>query len=248
LQWLEKEKVPLLCGVDTRALTKALRARGVLLGAIAQEKKKIDAFFDPNSTHLVAQVSRRKVEEFGSGKKKIIAVDCGMKENILRCLLKFPITVKRVPYDYDYTREHYDGLFISNGPGDPMQCTETIAILQKALQKDKPIFGICLGAQVLALSIGAKTFKLPYGHRGQNQPCQAEESRRCILTSQNHGYAIDETTLPEDWKVTYRNLNDLSVEGICHRVRPFFAVQFHPEASPGPHDAAYLFEQFYELL
>jgi len=248
LQWLEKERVPLLWGVDTRALTKSLRAQGVLLGAITSESKKIGSFFDPNHTHLVAQVSRRKVEEFGSGKKKVIAVDCGMKENILRCLLQFPITVKRVPYDYDYTQESYDGLFISNGPGDPVQCAETIAILHKALQKDKPVFGICLGAQLLALSIGAKTFKLPYGHRGQNQPCQAEESRRCILTSQNHGYAIDETTLPEDWKVTYRNLNDLSVEGICHRIRPFFAVQFHPEATPGPNDAAYLFEQFYELL
>jgi len=248
LQWLEEQKVPLLYSVDTRALTKVLRKTGVLLGTITSDAKKVGSFFDPNSTHLVAQVSRRKIAEFGSGEKKIIAVDCGMKENILRSLLKFPVKIKRVPYDYDYTNEEYDGLFLSNGPGDPIQCKETIAILQKAMRKNKPIFGICLGAQILALSIGAKTFKLPYGHRGQNQPAQAVESLRCILTSQNHGYAIDETTLPEDWKVTYRNLNDLSVEGICHRIRPFFAVQFHPEASPGPNDASNLFAQFYEML
>jgi carbamoyl-phosphate synthase small subunit len=248
LEWLEEQKVPLLCGVDTRALTKSLRTEGVALGAITQEKKPPVSFFDPNKTHLVAQVSTRIVKEYGSGKKKIIAVDCGMKENILRCLLQFPVTVKRVPHDYNYLEEDYDGIFISNGPGDPVQCRETIAVLQKALLKNKPVFGICLGAQLMALSIGAKTFKLPFGHRGQNQPCQMPESGRCYLTSQNHGYAIEETTLPEDWKVTFRNLNDLSVEGIAHRTHPFFAVQFHPEAAPGPVDALYLFKQFYELL
>ncbi len=248
LEWLEEQKVPLLVGVDTRALTKSLRERGVALGAITKEKKDPDHFSDPNQTHLVAKVSSPLIKEYGSGKKKIIAVDCGMKENILRCLLQFPVKVKRVPYDYDYLQEDYDGIFISNGPEDPDMCKETIALLQKAILKDKPIFGICLGAQLLALSIGAKTYKLPYGHRGQNQPCQTPESGRCYLTSQNHGYAIEETSLPEDWKVTFRNLNDLSVEGISHRTRPFFAVQFHPEASPGPVDAMYLFKQFYELL
>lgn len=246
--WLKEQKVPFICGIDTRALTKSLRSRGVALGAITRVKKNPNRFPDPNKTHLVAAVSTSKIREYGKGKKKIIAVDCGMKENIIRSLLEFPITIKRVPYDYDYSEEEFDGIFISNGPGDPMVCKETIAVLQKAMKKKKPVFGICLGAQLLALSIGAKTFKLPYGHRGQNQPCAYFENGRCFLTSQNHGYAIDEKTLPSDWRVTFRNLNDSSVEGIEHLKLPMFAVQFHPEASPGPVDTLWLFEKFYQTL
>ena len=246
--WLREQKVPFICQVDTRALTKSLRTQGVALGAITQSEKLPHSFPDPNQTHLVAEVSTKKIREYGQGKKKIIAVDCGMKENIIRSLLEFPIKIKRVPFDYDYSEEEFDGVFISNGPGDPIVCKETVAVLQKALKKKKPIFGICLGAQLLALSIGAKTFKLPFGHRGHNQPCEYLETGRCYLTSQNHGYAIDEKTLPKGWDVTFRNLNDSSVEGIAHEKLPFFAVQFHPEASPGPVDTLYLFEKFYKLL
>lgn len=246
--WLEEQKVPFLCHVDTRALTKSLRMQGVALGVITREKATPYHFSDPNQTHLVSVVSTSTIKTYGKGKKKIIAVDCGMKENILRCLLQYPITIKRVPFDYDYTREDFDGLFISNGPGDPLVCKETVAILQKALTMKKPIFGICLGAQLLALSIGAKTYKLLYGHRGQNQPCECLNTHRCFLTSQNHGYAIDEKTLPSEWKVSFRHLNDFSVEGIEHRRLPFFAVQFHPEASPGPTDTSWLFEKFYQML
>ncbi|MBX9744077.1 MAG: gamma-glutamyl-gamma-aminobutyrate hydrolase family protein, partial [Chlamydiales bacterium] len=147
-----------------------------------------------------------------------------------------------------YSKEDYDGLFISNGPGDPSLCQETITILRKALLRKKPIFGICLGAQLLALATGAKTYKLRFGHRGHNQPCRDLKANRCLLTSQNHGYAIDETSLPKDWKVSFRNMNDGSVEGISHKKLPYFAVQFHPESSPGPTDAAYLFETFYKML
>ena len=246
--WLQEQKVPVICGVDTRALTKSLRIQGVSLGAITREKKKFHSFPDPNQTHLVSSVSTKNVREYGKGKKKIIAVDCGMKENIIRSLLEYPVRIKRVPFDYDYTKEDFDGVFISNGPGDPIMCKETVTILQKALKMKKPIFGICLGAQLLALSIGAKTYKLPHGHRGQNQPCEYLDNNRCFLTSQNHGYAIDEKTLPSDWEVTFRNLNDSSVEGIQHRSLPFFAVQFHPEATPGPVDTLWLFEKFYQLL
>jgi carbamoyl-phosphate synthase small subunit len=246
--WLKEQKIPFICGVDTRALTQSLRKEGVALGAISKKETTPSSFFDPNQTDLVASVSTKEVQELGKGKKKIIAVDCGMKENIVRSLLQFPIQIKRVPFDYDYSEEEFDGVFLSNGPGDPMMCQETIAVLQKVINRKKPVFGICLGAQLLALSIGAKTFKLPFGHRGQNQPCADLDSRRCFLTSQNHGYAIDEKTLPEDWRVTFRNLNDGSVEGIAHQTLPFFAVQFHPEASPGPLDTLWLFEQFYKLL
>jgi carbamoyl-phosphate synthase small subunit len=245
--WLREENIPYMSGVDTRALTKSLRTQGSALGAITKGRNPL-SFPDPNQTHLVASVSTKKVVKYGKGKKKIIAIDCGMKENILRCLLEFPLEIKRVPHDYDYSEEEFDGVFISNGPGDPIVCKETVTILQKVLKKKKPIFGICLGAQLLALAIGAKTYKLLYGHRGQNQGCEDLDSGRCYLTSQNHGYAIDEKTLPKDWRATFRHLNDSSVEGIAHRSLPFFAVQFHPEASPGPVDTLWLFEKFYELL
>lgn len=246
LDWLKEQKVPLITNVDTRELTKLLRKKGVALGAICMDKTP-RKFFDPNETHLVKKVSLPGIQSYGAG-KKIIAVDCGMKENILRSLMKFPLQIVRVPYDYDYSNEEYDGLFISNGPGDPAVCKETIAILKKNLKRNKPVMGICLGAQILALAIGGKTYKLKFGHRGQNHPCMDLDRKVSILTSQNHGYAIDEKSLPRDWKVLFRSLNDQSVEGIAHRKLPFFAVQFHPESSPGPLDAFYLFEKFYEAL
>lgn len=246
LDWLKKQNTPLITGVDTRALTKTLRKKGVALGAICQSSPQ--TFFDPNREHLVKKVSCFQKETVGSGLKTVIAVDCGMKENIVRHLLRYPLKVIRVPYDYDYTNDEYDAVFLSNGPGDPSVCVETVAILKKALKQPKPIFGICLGTQLMALAIGAKTYKLKFGHRGQNQPCRDILQQRCILTSQNHGYAIEEKTLPPDWQVTFRNLNDDSVEGIAHKTLPYFAVQFHPESSPGPTDAAYLFDQFYEKI
>jgi carbamoyl-phosphate synthase small subunit len=247
-EWLRQEQIPFLFGIDTRALTKSLRSKGAALGAIAKGENIPHPFENPNQTHLVAAVSTPVVQESRKGKKKIIAVDCGMKENIFRSLLRFPMHIKRVPHDYDYAEEEFDGIFLSNGPGDPVVCKDTIEVLRKALRRKKPVFGICLGAQMLALAIGAKTYKLPYGHRGQNQPCEHIGTTRCYLTSQNHGYAIDEETLPKDWEVTFRNLNDASVEGIAHKELPFFAVQFHPEAAPGPIDTLWLFEQFYHSL
>ena len=177
-----------------------------------------------------------------------MVVDCGMKENILRCLQKYPWTIVRVPYDYDYSTEKFDGVFLSNGPGDPAKNTKTIEVLKKVLKLKKPVFGICLGSQIMALSAGAKTYKLRYGHRGQNQPCQEKQTEKCVITSQNHGYAVDEKTLPPGWLVNFKNLNDNSVEGVAHTSLPFFSVQFHPEANPGPTDTEYLFEKFYSLV
>lgn len=249
VHWLEEQRVPLICGVDTRALTKMLRERGSMLGSISSEVEISMRFVDPNDCHLVSQVSVDKpIVYSGTTGKTIVVVDCGVKENILRALTKFPVIVKRVPYNYDYTEEHFDAVLLSNGPGDPKMCTETIAILKKAMQHDKPIFGICLGTQLMALAAGATTYKLPFGHRGHNQPVKDEESGRCYISSQNHGYAIDEQSLPEQWKVNFRNLNDQSVEGIAHKSKPFFSVQFHPEAMPGPTDTEWLFHKFYEML
>lgn len=246
LEWLDEQQVPIITDVDTRALTKLLRESGVMLGAIVA--KAPTSFIDPNKDHLAAEVSIKAKKTYGKGKKTIIAVDCGMKENIIRCLEEYPLTIHRVPYNYDYSEEKWDGVFLSNGPGDPARCTETITILRKAMEKKKPIFGICLGSQLMGLAAGARTYKLPYGHRGHNQPCQQTKTNHCVMTSQNHGYAVDETTLPKGWYVNYRNLNDNSVEGVAHKTLPFFSVQFHPEAAPGPTDTRELFEKFYRLL
>lgn len=248
MQWLESQNIPVMFGVDTRALVKCLRSKGVVLGAITDKKTKPKQFVDINQQDLVEQVTCSEIEEFGEGDKKVIVVDCGIKQNILRNFERFPVRVKRVPYTYDYTKEDYDGLFISNGPGDPLMCSQTADILKKAMKKDKPTFGICLGSQIMGLAIGAKTYKLPFGHRAQNHPCMELATRRCYLTSQNHGFAIDENSLPKDWHVTFKNLNDNTVQGIAHNDKPFFSVQFHPEAAPGPVDTSWLFEKFYELL
>lgn len=251
IEWLHKQNVPLIMGLDTRALTKILRSSGTMLGAISTELRSKDTFNDPNNIHLVASVSTQEVITYNpnapSG-KVIYAIDCGMKENIGRMLANLPVTTHRVPYNYDFTDRPFDGVFISNGPGDPTMCPETVAIVKKAMAMQKPIFGICLGIQMLSLAAGAKTYKLPFGHRGHNQPCIDTLSRRCYVTSQNHGYAVDESTLPAGWKVTFRNLNDHSVAGIAHESKPFFAVQFHPEANPGPTDTQWLFNKFYEML
>lgn len=246
--WLEEQGIPFLVGADTRAITTRLRSQGVIPGVIIKEDEQPSKFENFSGIHWVSKVSIKEPCYYGEGDKEVILVDCGLKENILRCLLQYPLRIKRVPYDYDYSQEKFDGVFISNGPGDPKHCVETIKVLQKVLPQKKPIFGICLGTQLLALAVGAHTYKLPFGHRSHNQPCMDLDSDRCYLTSQNHSYAVDEKTLPTDWKVIFRNLNDQSVEGIAHQQLPYFAVQFHPEAAPGPCDTQWLFEKFYRSL
>ncbi len=246
--WLTENNIPFMTEVDTRALTKCLRDKGVVPGAIVPAGKSVKEFGDFEHTHWVKEVSIKQPEELGSGEKLIIAVDCGMKENIMRNLLKYPVRVKRVPFDYDYSNEDFDGVFLSNGPGDPVMCQDTVNVLSKAMHKHKPIFGICLGTQMMALAVGAKTYKLRFGHRSQNQPCLYIPTNRSYLTSQNHGYAIEESSLPAGWHVSFRNLNDGSVAGIQHESLPFFSVQFHPESAPGPEDTEWLFKQFMDLV
>jgi len=211
-----------------------------------------DLFDDPNKRNLVAEVSTKKVVTYGKGNSpKIIAYDCGMKNNIIRYLVEtHKVELAVVPFNYDLEKNsdsiEWEGLFLSNGPGDPTMCAETIKSIQYALSLDapKPIFGICLGNQLLALAAGANTYKLKYGNRGMNQPAIDLRTGRCYITPQNHGYAVDASSLPEFWKPLFLNANDLTNEGIVHTNRPFFSVQFHPEASGGPLDTAFLFDKF----
>ncbi|MGD9977227.1 MAG: glutamine-hydrolyzing carbamoyl-phosphate synthase small subunit [Bacteroidales bacterium] len=245
-QWLVEHKVPAISGLDTRALTKKIREHGCMLAKIIVDNDV--EWIDPNRQNLVGQVSMKQKTIYGTGMHKITLVDCGVKNNIIRCLLNRDTTVTRVPYDYDFTHEEYDGLFISNGPGDPKMNTKTILHLQKAMQAGKPIMGICLGNQLLALAAGADTYKLPYGHRSHNQPVILKGTNRCYITSQNHGFAVNTATLPADWEVLFENANDGTCEGIRHTSKPIFAAQFHPEASGGPNDTEFLFDEFIEMI
>ncbi|MFC1597997.1 glutamine-hydrolyzing carbamoyl-phosphate synthase small subunit [Patescibacteria group bacterium] len=250
-EWLQKDGIPAICDIDTRAVTKKLREHGVMLGQIVigdDEPVATKDIEDPNERNLVAEVSIKRTKTVGKGTKTVIAVDCGMKENIIRNLVDRGVNVKRVPWNYNYTKEKWDGLFISNGPGDPMMAEATIEYLRQALETNKPIFGICLGSQILGLAAGANTYKLKYGHRAQNQPCIDLDTGRCYLTTQNHGFAVRDKTVPRGWRVWFKNANDDSVEGISHNKKPHFSVQFHPEAFPGPEDTNYLFDKFIDLV
>lgn len=241
--WLREFSVPGLYGIDTRALTKILREKGSMLGKIEFEDKKT-GFYDPNKENIVAVASCRQREEYGDGPDRVVLIDCGVKNNIIRCLLKRGVKVIRVPWNYDFTGEKFDGVFISNGPGDPAMCTETILNIKKLIEGDIPVMGICLGNQLLARAAGADTYKLKYGHRSHNQPVLLHGTDRCFVTSQNHGYAVDANTLPADWEPLFTNVNDNTNEGIRHKYKPFFSTQFHPEASSGPTDTDFLFDDF----
>lgn len=245
--WLKEEKVPGIYGIDTRMLTKILREKGTMLGKIVFNEQDVD-FYDPGKDNIVGKVSTTEKQVYGNGKYKILLIDCGVKYNIIRCLLKRDATVIRVPWDYDASDEDYDGVLISNGPGDPKMCIPTINNIGKLMSEDTPSFGICLGSQLMALASGADTYKLKYGHRSHNQPVMQIGTGRGFITSQNHGYAVDNETLSEDWEPLFVNVNDGTSEGIKHKTKPFFSTQFHPEASSGPTDTRFIFDDFMEMV
>ena len=247
-EWLKDHKVPAIFGIDTRELTKILREKGSMMGKIVPESNSLEGFSDLSNINQVAAVSCKEVIRYGEGSKKVVLVDCGVKHNIIRCLVNRGVEIIRVPWNYDFTQIDYDGLFLSNGPGDPDHCQETITNIQKALNQSKPIFGICMGNQLLAKAGGASTFKLKYGHRSHNQPVRLANTDKCYITSQNHGYAVDNSTLGSDWTPLFINMNDGTNEGIKHISKPFFSCQFHPEASSGPTDTEFLFDDFIKLL
>lgn len=255
--WLKREKIPGITGIDTRELTKVLRERGVMMGRIVFDDETKEEDLDGLAKELsdlnyegvnyVDQVSCKEVIRYnaGEGKKKVVLVDCGVKTNILRCLLKRDVEVIRVPWNYDFNNLEFDGLFISNGPGDPDTCDEAVQNICKAMQNPNlPIFGICMGNQLLSKAGGASIYKLKYGHRSHNQPVRMVGTNRCFITSQNHGYAVDNNTLGADWEPLFINMNDGSNEGIKHKTNPWFSAQFHPEAASGPTDTEFLFDEF----
>ncbi|CAH0554904.1 unnamed protein product [Brassicogethes aeneus] len=248
-KWMETEHIPGIQGIDTRQLTKKLREKGSILGKIVYElpisdKVKIP---DPNLRNLVEEVSVKSITTYNKeGSPRICVIDCGLKYNQLRCLLKRGCRVDVVPWNHKINSEDYDGLFLSNGPGNPEMCKQTILNIRGIINsgKVKPIFGICLGHQLLSMAIGCKSFKMKYGNRGHNQPCIHHGTERCFMTSQNHGFAIDQSTLPKDWKPLFTNANDQTNEGIIHSTLPYFSVQFHPEHTAGPEDLECLFDVF----
>ena len=246
--WLKREQVFGLTGIDTRALAKHLREHGSMKGKIILEGGEDIDFADPYTVNQVAEASCREVIVYGTGSKKVVLVDCGAKDNIIRSLLREDITLYRVPWDYDFHRIAYDGLFISNGPGDPNMCSVTVEHIRRAVAGDKPICGICMGNQLLAKAAGASIFKLKYGHRSHNQPVREVGTNKCYITSQNHGFAVDPASLESDWEELYINLNDGTNEGIRHKSKPFFSAQFHPEACGGPVDTMFIFDEFLKNL
>ncbi len=244
-QWLVQDDVPALTGIDTRTLTQRLREKGTMLGVIRFGDDS-PQFRDPNDENLVAEVSiaEPRLHAPATAVARVILIDCGVKRNIIRSLVARGVEVLQVPWDYDFVGEQADGVVISNGPGDPSTVGATIENIRRALDRGMPTFGICMGHQLLARAVGAETFKLKYGHRSQNQPVMDHATNRCYITSQNHGYAVDHATLPDDWRPWFVNLNDETNEGIRHAEAPFGSVQFHPEAAPGPVDTAFLFDEF----
>lgn len=250
--WLKREQVPGITGIDTRQLTKVLREHGVMMGKILFDDMPDEVpEADYAGVNFVDQVSCREVIKYNEGAdKKVVLVDCGVKANILRCLIRRGVEVIRVPWNYDFNELEFDGLFLANGPGDPETCEVTVQNIRRFLANPvvRPCMGICMGNQLLSKAAGARIYKLKYGHRSHNQPVRKVGTETCFITSQNHGYAVDSSSLPVDWEPMFVNMNDGSNEGVRHKKNPWFSAQFHPEACSGPVDTEFMFDDFVKLL
>jgi len=258
-QWMVEENVPGIYNIDTRTLTTLLREEGSMLGRITTEyPRSKPSFYNPNLENLAHQVTSPSIQIFlpeGPIQATVLMIDCGSKSNILRSLLKRNLKVVSIPYSYPFLENNfvsnvsdYDGILVSNGPGNPQTLDKVVEHLEEAMERSIPMMGICLGHQLIARAAGMQTYKLKYGHRSHNQPCRQVGTKRCYITSQNHGYAVDNATIPEDWEEYFVNANDGTNEGIRHKVKPIFSVQFHPEAAPGPQDTAFLFDHFIKSM
>ncbi|MDH5713795.1 MAG: glutamine-hydrolyzing carbamoyl-phosphate synthase small subunit, partial [Candidatus Bathyarchaeota archaeon] len=262
-EWLRSENIPGIYGIDTRKLTKKLRTEGVMLGIlqvyaegegpnIEKLRKEAEKISDPNLRDLVEEVTiKEPIHHETGGNKAFVLIDCGIKYSILRNLLKREINIVRVPYNFsakEIIEYNPSGVIISNGPGDPKKCVKTTECVRELVEEGVPVMGICLGTQILTLALGGNTYKLRYGHRSQNQPVIDLETSRCYITTQNHGYAVNLDSLyGTGLKEWFMNANDKTVEGVRHTSRSAFAFQWHPEASPGPYDTEFLFDEFLKL-
>lgn len=260
--WLKREKIPGITGIDTRELTKILREHGVMKGKILfDDDSDSIPYPDYENVNYIEKVSCKEVIHYTNDTKdakKVLLVDCGVKNNIIRCLLRRGVEVIRVPWNYDFNTIEFDGLFLANGPGDPDTAAATVLNIKKFIENEeakaasgepvRPCMGICMGNQLLAKAAGANTYKLKYGHRSHNQPVRQVGTNRCFITSQNHGFAVNDSTLSDEWEPLFVNMNDGSNEGIRHKIHPWFSAQFHPEAASGPVDTEFLFDDFVKLL
>jgi len=241
--WLKKENIPGISGIDTRALTQVLRESGTMLAKLVINDQDVE-FFDPNKDLLIEKVCVTEPHTYGEGEKSVLLVDFGCKNSIIYSLVRRGFKVTQVPYDHDFSKINYDGVVLSSGPGDPARYVFMVDKIREFIASRKPLLGICLGHQLLALAAGAKTYKMTYGHRSQNQPVVDHLSRKSFITTQNHGYAVDIKSIPAGWISWFENLNDGSNEGLWHKNLPVLSSQFHPEASPGPVDTAFIFDEF----
>ena len=254
--WLHDQGVPGIVGLDTRHLVHLIRQKPSLLGRVRPEGSRgtrnygrltdvaSRGFFDPSQHDIVREVSTTTRRRIGKGKTRIGLIDCGVKWNIIRQLLELECEVELLPWNADLTDVDCSGWLLSNGPGDPTRTGDLTQRVAKLLATDRPILGICLGHQILALAAGARTVRMQYGHRSHNQPVYLVGTRKGFITSQNHGYVVDEASLPEGWTPWFRNANDQTNEGIKHATRKQRSVQFHPEAAGGPRDTGWILEQF----
>ncbi len=262
-QWMTEQGVPGIAGIDTRYLVQMIRESRSLFGRIVNKngkKQKTDKFdflknfkdneyVDPSKYNLMPSVSTKNKVNYGKGRKKVAVVDCGVKWNILRMLSERGCEIELLPWDSDFTAADCDGWLISNGPGDPKNTGDLVERVRKEiLAFDKPVLGICLGHQILALASGAKTKKLSHGHRSHNQPVFSFPEKAAFMTSQNHRYAVKKESIRPGWDLWFENANDGSVEGLKHKTKPFFSVQFHPEASSGPNDTGWIIDKFVNLI
>lgn len=258
--WLAEQAVPGISGIDTRHLVHIIRSTPNLKGRIIPERPEghrtlgpFDClekgnYFDPGEHNILPAVSTEQPVKLGSGKYKIAAIDCGIKWNIIRQLLKYDTQVELIPWNADLSKVDCDGWLLSNGPGNPQNTGDLVSNVKKILEEEKPVLGICLGHQILSLAAGLETERMDYGHRSHNQPVYLMGTRKGFITSQNHGYVVKETSIPEDWNVWFRNANDQTVEGIRHADKPFLSVQFHPEAAGGPRDTNWVMNEFFEKV
>lgn len=262
-KFLKEQDIPGIEWIDTRAVTKILREEGVQVGLLAvydegetpdieKLKQRVADAEDPNNRHLASEVSTKKVKEFSPSNPhgSVVVLDLGVKYNILRNFVKRRIKVIVVPYDYSYEQimaYEPDGVFISNGPGDPAIYSNAIQVCKDLITNDIPTFGICLGNQIIGLAAGGESYKLKYGHRGGNKTVINVDTKQCYITSQNHGYCVRDFE-KGGFREFLKNIDDDSNEGLIHKTKPLLAVQFHPEASPGPLDNLYLFDKFLELM